>query len=462
MREQLDRSHYKTNRSAELYERAKLSIPGGVTANIKHFSPHPLFMKKGKGSKLYDADNHSYVDYLLCYGALILGHGHPAVYEAVIDQWSAAGTPVFGTPHEIETVMAEKLISLYRGIDSVRFTNSGLEATMLALRVASAFTGRSKVAKFEGHYHGGYDQVLFSIQPAPGEAGAADRPETIPESKGIPDYYTNHTIVLPFNDLEATKNLLRENAEELAAVIVEPVQGGFIPAHQAFMQGLRDITKELGIVLIFDEVKTGFRLSVGGAQELYKITPDLTALGKVLGGGFPVGAVGGRKDMMALLSPDGQDLLSAGGRQPSSERGLFHSGTYNGHPLVLAAGLATIEVLEKEGVMRNLFDTTDILRNELEALYLHYDLPMQTIGLGSIFNIVMTDRDIENYRDMKKADLNVRKRIDERVLKFGVYSKPLNRYSLSTVHDEQDLDFTIKAHEKAIIGMKDTYTKRIF
>ncbi len=440
-----------TKQSAELFEKAKKVIPGGVTANIKHIAPHPIFMDKGNGSKLYDVDGNEYIDYLLCYGALILGHGHPKVIEAAMNQMKDTGTTIFGTPHRLETTMAEKLISLYPGIEMARFTNSGLEATLLAIRMAMAYTGKPKLAKFEGHYHGGYDQVLLSVNPEELRAGNREHPNAVPESRGIPDYYLENTIILPFNDLDATEKILRDRAYEISSIIMEPVQGGFIPADQEFMKGLRKLTEELGILLIFDEVKTGFRLALGGAQEIYGIKPELTALGKVLGGGFPVGAIGGKKEIMEISAPDGgRDILTAGAENADKQNALFHSGTYNGHPTVLAGGLATIEVLEQEGVMEELIANTKFLRNELEKLYERFGIPMQTVGVGSIFNIVLAEGRIRNYRDMNKADTALRKELDYELLEHGVYTKPLNRYSMSVAHTEKDIAQTIDTHEKAI------------
>jgi glutamate-1-semialdehyde 2,1-aminomutase len=440
-----------TKQSEELFQKAKKVIPGGVTANIKYMAPHPIIMEKGNGSKLYDVDGNEYIDYLLCYGALLLGHGHPQVYEATMKQMKEAGTTIFGTPHRLETKMAEKLISIYPGIEMVRFTNSGLEATLLAIRTAMAYTGKSKLAKFEGHYHGGYDQVLMSVNPDEEAAGSAYNPNSVPESKGIPDYYVDNTVVLPFNDLEATERILQAKANELSSVIMEPIQGGFIPAEQEFINGLRKITEELGILLIFDEVKTGFRISLGGYQAKYGIKPDLTALGKVLGGGFPVGAIGGKKEIMQIMAPENsRDVLTAGAENANKNDALFHSGTYNGHPTILAAGLATIEVLEQEGCMDSLFANTILLRNKLEEVYKQYDIPMQTLGEGSIFNIILSENKIKNYRDMINTNSGLRKEIDYELLKIGIYTKPLNRYSMSIVHNDDDINKTVEAHNKAI------------
>ncbi|MCF6136772.1 aspartate aminotransferase family protein [Pseudalkalibacillus berkeleyi] len=440
-----------TEKSASLYDQACEVIPGGVTANIKYFKPHPLVMERGEKSHLFDVDGNEYIDYLLCYGALILGHGHHSVFEAVQNQMTQAGTTIFGTPHRLEIEMANKLIDLYPGIEMVRYTNSGLEATQLALRIASAYTGKSKVAKFEGHYHGGYDQVLLSVNPDESKAGLDAAPNAVPESSGISDHHVKNTLILPFNNINATEKLLREHAKDLSAVIIEPVQGGFIPAKQSFLNGLRKVTEELGILLIFDEVKTGFRLGLGGAQEIYNIKPDLTALGKVLGGGFPVGAVGGKKEIMMIsASNKGRDILTAGANNNHKNEVLFHSGTYNGHPTVLAAGLATIHVLEQGSMMKDLISKTESLRSQLESLYASKNIPMKTVGIGSIFNILFTKSAIENYRDMKHADRNLREKIDYELLKLGIYTKPLNRYSMSVVHTDEDILATVHAHEKAI------------
>jgi len=441
----------KKVQSQGLFQKAEKVIPGGISANIKYFSPHPIVMEKASGSKLFDVDGEEYIDYSLCYGALITGHGHEQITSATTKYMESIGTTIFGTPHRLEITMAEKLIELYPSIDMVRYTNSGLEATLFAIRLATAYTGKSKIGKFEGHYHGGYNEVLVSVNPNKQEAGEAGNPSAVPESKGIPESQLNQTIILPFNDLKATEQILRDHAHELAAVILEPVQGGFIPAEPEFLKGLRKITKDFGILLIFDEVKTGFRAHLGGAQSVYNITPDLTALGKVLGGGFPVGAIGGRRDIMVLSAPNADsDVFSVDGKSRKKNDVVFHSGTYNGHPVVLSAGLETIKLLEEDNTMEQLFKQTNKLRKQLEELYASYEIPMQTIGMGSIFNIVLSLDSIRNYRDMWRADNKLREAIDRELLDLGVFLKPLNRYSMSTVHNDVDIRKTVDAHEEAI------------
>ncbi len=438
----------KTKESYRLQKESENILPGGVTANIKHFTPYPIVMKHGMEARLTDVDGNEYVDYLMGYGALALGHGHRSIKEAIDIQLKNDGTYLFGTPHKVEGAFAKKIQQYFPSIEQLRYTNSGTEATLLALRLAFAFTGKSKVAKFEGHYHGGYNEMLYSINPDPLKAGEADEPLPVPESAGLLKDNDKNTIILPFNNAKACERILKKHADELAAVMIEPVQGGFIPAEETFLFQLRNITKELGIVLIFDEVKTGFRSSLGGAQSIYQITPDLTTLGKVIGGGFPFGVVGGKKQIMAVSSPkQGSDVFDTSQSSGSSAKDtLFHSGTYNGHPLILAAGLATINVLENE--YRQTLEYTRGLKGELEAFFANQGTSMQALGMGTIFNMVFTKDSVKNYRDLQKADLSFRKELDMHLINEGVYTKPLNRYSISTAHNEKELSKTMDALQK--------------
>jgi len=421
-------------------------MPGGVTANIKFFSPHPLFMDGGEGAYLRDVDGNDYVDYMLSYGALMLGHGHPAIKETLYSQIENSGTWLFGTPHELEIQFANKMKQFFPGMDFLRYTNSGTEATLLALRLAESYTGKHKIAKFEGHYHGGYNKVLLSLDPDLAERGSSEEPNSVPSSKGINRSQVQETVVLPYNDNNAFE-ILKKHANEIGAVLIEPVQGGFIPAGSSFMSELRYLTEEYNIVLIFDEVKTGFRINLGGAQSYYGIQPDLTTLGKVIGGGFPLGVVGGKKEILMESSPikeDSSEIL-----KPRDV--LFHSGTYNGHPLILAAGLKTIDILENE--LDNVLMKTDLLKSELELLFSEKGIPMQAIGIGSIFNVIISEERILNYRDYCEANFKMRKKIDYQLLYNGIYSKPLSRYSLSTRHGEKEIERTINAYEKVLTGL---------
>lgn len=441
----------KTTKSHQFLEDAKAVMPGGVTANIKYFSPYPIVMKYGKGAYLTDVDDNKYIDYLLSYGALMLGHGHDEITKATREQLEQYGTCLFGTPHQLEVELGKKIQQYYPSMELLRYTNSGTEATLLALRLAAAYTGKYKVAKFEGHYHGGYDQMLVSVSPSIEKAGPEKEPFSLPDSKGIDPYHLEHTIVLPFNDLESCESILRKHQDEIGALVLEPIQGGFIPAEQEFMDGIRSLTKQLGIVLIFDEVKTCFRVGLGGAQALYHIKPDLTALGKVIGGGYPIGVVGGNREIMMTSAPvAAADVFDASqSKRSSAQDVLFHSGTYNGHPMILAAGLATMNVLEKESEM--VFSRTEELKQELESMFQKKNIPMKAIGIGSIFSVVLTNKEnIRNYRDLQEADFLTRRDIDFYLLNEGIYTKPLNRYSLSTAHTNEVIQKTILAYERVL------------
>lgn len=441
----------KTPSSLEFSRTSKKVMPGGVTANIKFFEPYPVIMKKGAGAYLTDLDGNEYIDYLLSYGALMTGHGHPKIREAIQNQLQEEGTLLFGTPHNLEVKMGQKIQKLYPSMEKIRYTNSGTEGTLLSIRMAYAYTEKYKIAKFEGHYHGGYDQVLLSVNPPLDQAGLASNPTAVIESKGVDPYHLEHTVILPFNDLDATAEILTKHKDEIAAVILEPIQGGFIPAEKSFMEGLRKITEKLGILLIFDEVKTGFRLGLGGAQEVYNITPDLTVLGKVVGGGFPVGIVGGKKEILELSAPTAaSDVFdNSQSKQSGAKDVLFHSGTYNGHPTILAAGLATIEVLEQE--IEQVFTITEQLKSGISQLFSAKGINAQVIGMGSIFNLFITEKEkIRSYRDLQASNFSLRKEIDYHLLSQGIYTKPLNRFSLSTVHGEKEVERTLEAFNHAL------------
>lgn len=436
----------KTIRSARLFAEAATSIPGGITANIKHFDPYPLFMKTADGARIWDVDGNEYIDYNLCYGALMLGHGHPAVKQAVLEQWEAAGSVVFGAPHALEAEMARKLIELYPGVESVRFTNSGLEATLLAIRLARGWTGKGKIAKFDGHYHGGHDAMLLNVQSRLRQPG--ERPQPVRDSRGVLPEELEQVVVLPFNDWATSWSILEQEKQSLAGVILEPVQGGFIPPAPGFLQALRKWTEKQEIPLIFDEVKTGFRLGLSGAQGRYGVTPDLTTLGKVLGGGFPVGAVGGRRAILEMASPALRGDVLTGGRASARSRDvLFHSGTYNGHPTVLAAGLATIRHLEEDGMFPEVEAATHQLRNGMEAILARWGWCATTSGVGTIFNLMLSPRPLRNE---EHPDVGWRRTLDLHLLERGIYIKPMNRFSLSTVHTPEVIAETLDRFEEGV------------
>ncbi len=440
----------RTIQSKKMMEEAEQVLPNGVTANIKFFDPYPIVMKFGNGPYLTDVDGNLYIDYSLSYGALMCGHGHPRIKEAIIKQMEKDGTNLFGTPHEMETSLGKRIQSYYPSMERIRYTNSGTEGTLLAIRLASSFTEKSAIAKFEGHYHGGYDQVLFSINPDRNEMGPDWEPHAVPESKGIDPFYQKNMVILPFNDLEHTEKLLRKYQDKIAAVIMEPTLGGYIPATKEFMHGLRKITEELGIVLIFDEVKSGFRMGIGGAQQYYDVKPDLTILGKVIGGGFPFGIVGGKKEIMMESAPRQQsDVFDPSqSKRSKAQDVLFHSGTYNGHPTILAVAHAVLDILEETGDRALIF--SEKLKTSLEELFKQKGIPMQALGLGTIFNIVLTEHKVNSYRDLQNTNLALRKQIDYHLLAEGIYNKPLNRYNVSVVHGERELEKTLDAYQKVL------------
>ncbi|SFE72497.1 aspartate aminotransferase family protein [Alteribacillus iranensis] len=440
----------KTSSSKEFMNEAAQVMPGGVTANIKYFEPYPIVMKYGKGAKLIDMDNQEYIDYLMSYGSLVTGHGHNEVKKAVIEQMERDGTWLFGTPHSLEVEMGKRLQQHFPSMELLRYTNSGTEATLLALRIAAAHTGKHKIAKFEGHYHGGYDQMLVSVSPPVHQAGDPESPESLPDSKGMSTSHLRNTIVLPFNDAKACKRILHEHKDEIGAVMIEPIQAGFIPADPSFLKGLRQVTEELGMVLIFDEVKTGYRTCLGGAQHIYDVKPDLTTLGKAIGGGYPIGVVGGKKEIMMHSSPvEGADVFDSSQTKSGTAKDvLFHSGTYNGHPMILAAGMAVIDILERE--LESTLRKTEQLKTGMNELLKKYKVKGQTVGTGSIFSVVLSNMKIRNYRDLQKTDLATRKELDFSLFRKGIYMKPVNRYSVSTAHTKEDIENTLDAFEKAL------------
>jgi glutamate-1-semialdehyde 2,1-aminomutase len=431
----------KTPRSEKLWKQGSKLIPGGVMANIKYFDPYPLFMRKAKGSKLYDVDDNEYVDYCLCLGPLILGHGHPAVVKAIKRQLDEGGTTIYGTPHELEVKMAKEMRDLIPCAEMVRFINSGLEATLHAIRTARAYTKRVKMAKFEGHYHGAHDCVAVSVSPPLESAGPEDAPVPVPNSAGLPDYVTENTIVMPFNNSGAVERIIEKHRNELAAVIVEPVMRGFLPAERDFLKTLRTVTEENGIVLIFDEIMTGFRLGLGGAQERFGVTPDMVALGKVIGGGLPVGAFAGKAEIMELTSP-------VGAKTPSDR--VFHSGTFNGCPTVLAAGLATIKVLKTPSAYAHIDNVAEQVKKCMKDNFESKKIDAQVIGQDSMFQCLFTsNKNVKNYRDIARADAKKRVKFDLELINNGVYLRPGRTYYTSLAHTKADLNKTFKAMEKA-------------
>jgi glutamate-1-semialdehyde 2,1-aminomutase len=421
----------KTRRSALMFGEASSLFPGGVNAGIKFFEPYPVFMRRAEGSRVWDVDGNEYVDYLMSYGALILGHGVGAVRDAIEEAMDSFGTTIFGTPTEAEVAYGTALRDLYHPGGMIRFTNSGLEATNLAVRLARAYTGRRGIAKFEGHYHGAVDRLLFSYSPEVAKAGSVESPVPIVDSADVDSHLLADSTVLPFNDWEGTERILSREAKRLACVIMEPFEEGVIPGEREFMSNLRKLTGDLRIPLIFDEVKTGFRVRLGGATEYYSIIPDIACLGKIIGGGLPIGAVVGDAGILARLDPRGNQ----GNR-------VFHSGTFNGNPLSVSVGRATIDVLRRSGAFDVLCRRTDRLKRGISATLVERDIPHQMAGEGGMFNVYFASKPVRNYRDIRNSDLRLRRFLDLELVANGVYLKPENRYCLSLAHSDDDISAT--------------------
>ncbi|GBG08763.1 aspartate aminotransferase family protein [Paenibacillus agaridevorans] len=419
-------------KSAEAFARAKKVIPGGVNSPVRAFKSvglTPVYMERGAGSRVYDIDGNSYIDYVASWGPLIMGHAHPEVVEA-LRKTAEKGTS-FGAPTELETLMAELVCERVPSVDVVRMVNSGTEATMSALRLARGYTKRSKIMKFEGSYHGHADSLLI-------KAGSGVATLGLPDSPGVPEHVASHTITVPYNDIESVKLAFEKFGEEIACVIVEPIAGnmGVVPPLPGFLDGLRAITSEYGSLLIFDEVMTGFRVGYSCAQGLYGITPDLTCFGKVIGGGLPVGAYGGRREIMEMIAPSGP---------------IYQAGTLSGNPLAMAAGYTTLklmthdkyELLERQAVKLQL----GIERNAAK-----HGIPITINRVGSMVCPFFTEKTVINYDAAKTSDLERFKSYFAAMLDLGV-SLPPSQFEgmfVSAVHSDEDIEATIAAHDGAL------------
>ncbi len=435
----------RTKKSAEWFQTASQHLPGGVTGNVKFYPPYPVYLKKAKGSHVWDLDGNELIDYMLCFGPLILGHGHPKVVKAVNDQLKRDGTQILGAPHELEAVMAKRLKGIFPFADTVRFTNSGLEATMHSLRVARGAKRKARFAKFEGAYHGCYDEALVSLTPGLDDAGPENAPNTVSGSFGTSSTTIQNVQVLPYNDIENTDKILRAHKDDLAAVIMEPVQRGFVVPDVEFLKAVRETTRELGIILIFDEVMSGFRMEkFGGACTAYGVDPDMICLGKIIGGGFPCGAFMGKREIMDMVNP---------ATTPKDKR-VFHGGTFNGHPTVLAAGMATFDVLEQSGTYPYLNKISDKLRDGFNDLFGRLGFQAEAIGPGSTFNVVFTKGRVSDYRDVTKCDSKTRQLFDFGLLARGMHFHPDKPFYTCTEHSEKDVDHTLKAAEEVLKKMK--------
>jgi len=416
----------KTPKSKILFKRAEKVLPAGVSYGIRYFEPYPFYTVKAKGSKLHDVDGNEYVDFWLGHGALILGHGSPAIVKAIKEQLEN-GTQ-YGTSHELEIELAEKVANTVPNAQMIRFTNSGTEANMYATRLARAYTGKDKIAKFEGGWHGGYDALHVGVK----------YPFDIPESAGLTAGSLQDTILLPFNNLKGVKEKLKN--EKVASVVIEPIlgAGGGIVAEKEFLRGLREFCDEKGILLIFDEVITGFRLAPGGAQQYYGVTADIIVFGKILGGGFPIGAFcGSRKIMERLDSRVYERPLYA-----------FHGGTFAANPITMKAGLTTLRLLEDGRLINSLNKTGKKIRNLLREIFEANGINVQVTGDSSLFNVHFTKENIVDAGAVFKAD---RKRLFDynfNLIANGVFLLPTHNGALSTEHSEADVEKLFLETEK--------------
>jgi glutamate-1-semialdehyde 2,1-aminomutase len=422
----------KWKKSQRLFKKAQELIPGGVNSPVRAFKAvggNPLFIQKAKGSKIYDVDGNEYIDYVLSWGPLILGHAHPDIVKA-LKKATERGTS-YGAPTQLEIELAELVLKTYPSMDMVRMVNSGTEATMSAIRVARGFTGRDKVIKFEGCYHGHADGLLV-------RAGSGATTFGVPDSPGVPKSYAQETITLPFNDVEALKNVINEEWKSIACVIIEPVVGniGCVLPMPGFLETLRELTKKNGIILIFDEVMTGFRVSFGGAQAYYGIKPDMTCLGKVIGGGLPVGAYGGRKDIMSMVSPLGP---------------VYQAGTLSGNPLAMTAGIETIKILSKGKTYKKLEYISGLLEKGLIDAAEMAGVKTKFYRAGTMFCTYFTETYVIDYKTAKTSDTSKFSMFFSGMLKKGINLAPSQFEAgfISLAHTEKDVEKTVRAAYEA-------------
>lgn len=422
------------SKSQHLYNLAQQVIPGGVNSPVRAFKGvggEPIFFKQGKGAYLIDVDDRHYIDYVGSWGPLILGHCHPKVIDAVSAVLQNGMS--FGAPTELEVQLAQKIICLMPAIEKIRMVNSGTEATMTAIRLARAYSGKNKIIKFNGCYHGHNDSLLV-------KAGSGVLTLGIPSTPGIPASITEHTLTANFNDLEQTTSLFEQYRNDIAAIIIEPVAGnmGFVQPKAGFLQALRDLCDEHHSLLIFDEVMTGFRVALGGAQALFNITPDITTLGKIIGGGMPVGAIGGKKEIMSCLAPEGS---------------VYQAGTLSGNPLAMAAGLATLSEIEAPGFYQQLSETTRSLIDGLAEVAQSLAIPFCGSSLGAMFGFCFnTKTRVLDFNDVALSNEALFKRFYHGMLQKSVYFAP-SMYEagfVSSAHQQEEIQLTLRAAEEVL------------
>lgn len=420
-------------RSRELFQEAQRYLPGGVDSPVRAFKAVggiPPFIVKGKGSKIYDVDSNEFIDYVCSWGPLILGHSHPQVIEAL--KRAIEGGTSFGAPTELETTLAKMVSTAMPSIEMLRFVNSGTEATMTALRLSRAFTARDKIVKFAGGYHGHADGLLT-------KAGSGLATLGIPDSPGVPLSYAQNTLVASYNDAEAVEQLFQHYPKEIAAVIVEPVAAnmGVVPPQSGFLASLRKLTNEFGALLIFDEVITGFRVAYGGTQALYRVTPDLTCLGKIIGGGLPIGAYGGRREIMEMMAPVGS---------------VYQAGTLSGNPLVMTAGIETLKILSQPGVYEQLEVKSSNLEKGIATVASEKGITLHISRVASLLTAFFTSKPVVDYETATQADTRLFSRFFQQLLSQGIYWPPsqFEAAFVSLAHSNEDIQTTIRAINKAL------------
>jgi glutamate-1-semialdehyde 2,1-aminomutase len=424
-------------RSISAFVRARASIAGGVNSPVRAFKAvggSPIFMKSGHGATLVDLDDHEYIDYVLSWGPLLLGHAHPSVVKAITA--TAARGSSFGAPTEAESELAELIRAMMPSIERIRFTSSGTEATMSALRIARGYTKRDKMIKFAGCYHGHGDSFLIS-------AGSGALTHGVPTSPGVTAGTAADTIVVPFNDLDAVAQTFAKNPDQIAAIFVEPYAGnmGLVVPRAGYLQGLRELCTKHGALLIFDEVMTGFRVARGGVQAREGVTPDLTTLGKVIGGGLPVGAFGGRENIMASLSPEGP---------------IYQAGTLSGNPLAMAAGIATLKIVRDDATLFERLEVlTKLLCDGMHEVFLKHGIPHYSSHAGSMFCTFFTPGPVENLGDAMKSDTGFYAKYFHAMLDRGVYFAPAQFEAgfVSTAHSTREIEQTIAAADAALTDL---------
>lgn len=432
----------KTPNSKRLWESAKEKLPSGSSRTSIFYPPYPSYAQRSSGSRIVDVDGNERIDYCFNFTSLILGHQHPSIIKAVANQLEKG--MVFGAPTELEIAHAEAVKKRMPSLEKVRYAVTGTEACMFAIRLARAYTKRRKIAKFEGGYHGTSDLASVSVHPHLSE-DANETLTPIPETDGLSPGTLENTIILPFNNFDDVDSILRRNKGDVACIIVEPIMRGIPPAH-GFLKSIRELADDLDIVLIFDEVITGFRISRGGAQEKYSVRPDLTTMGKIIGGGFPVGAVGGKEEIMSLMAHQSTEFpTSRGPRVP-------HAGTFNAHPITLAAGIATLSELTSE-MYSKLDETGEEIRKGLTKAMSDSGIRALVSGVESLFDVNFTERAIVDYRSAHTADKILRCCFDLELLNRGVFLPPQHFCCTSTVTSRKDVEATLDAVSKTLSAL---------